>query len=184
MEEPRKKRVWPLVLAVLLAGMFFYFVTASPSKPRGENIVANPAEDLTSEEAALQINEESIKYLVFSLGGWKLHNPPLSDETPKIKVVVDDEVYFSEIVNGEISAEKKEIDNEDITIKTTKKELAGAIKSLSIKDYIKNSVQEGKTTLELKASYTTLFSKGYLSIYKDITGKSFTGSAVRIFSQG
>lgn len=53
-----------------------------------------------------------------------------------------------------------------------------------MKTYIKQSVQEGKTSFELKASYTTLFSKGYLNIYKEITGKSFTGSVIRIFGQG
>jgi len=49
--------------------------------------------------------------------------------------------------------------------------------------WIKQSVQERRTIVELKASYTTLFSKGYLSLYKELTGKSFTGSTIRIFGQ-
>lgn len=192
MEEKKqktKKKLWPFVLGIVflvlvLAGMFFYFVTASPNKPRAGTEVQNPIKDLTIEQAILQFNGEYIRYLVFAIGGWKLHNPPLSDETPKIKVIVDNEVFISEIVNGEIKTEKKETDSEDMIIRTTKQEIVNSIKSLDMEDYIKQSVQEGKTTLELRASYTTLFSKGYLNIYQDITGKSFTGSVVRIFGQG
>lgn len=173
-----------LLLILLIAGLFFYFATASPNAPKSGTEIKNPIKDLTAEEAILQFNEEYIKYLVFSIGSWKLHNPPLSSEKPKIKVIVDDEVYFSEIVNGEIKAGKKEIENEDMIIRTTKQEVVSAIKSFDIKNYIKQSIQDGKTSLELKAGYTTLFSKGYLNIYKEITGKSFTGSVVRIFGQG
>lgn len=187
--EKKKTRLWPFILAIIflilvIVGMFFYFATASPNKPRAGTEIENPIKDLTIEQAILQFNEEYIKYLVFVIGGWKLHNPPLSDETPKIKVIVDNEVFISEIVNGEIKTEKKEAEGEDIIIKTTRQEIVNSIKSLNMKSYIKQSVQEGKTTLELKASYTTLFSKGYLNIYQDITGKSFTGSVVRIFGQG
>lgn len=192
MEEKKqktKKKLWPFVLGIVflvlvLAGMFFYFVTASPSKPRAGTEVQNPIKDLTIEQAILQFNGEYIRYLVFAIGGWKLHNPPLSDETPKIKVIVDNEVFISEIVNGEIKTEKKEIENEDMIIRTTKQEIVNSIKSSDIKNYIKQSIQDGKTSLELKAGYTTLFSKGYLNLYQDITGKSFTGSVVRIFGQG
>lgn len=192
MEEKKqktKKKLWPFVLGIVflvlvLAGMFFYFVTASPNKPRAGTEVQNPIKDLTIEQAILQFNGEYIRYLVFAIGGWKLHNPPLSDETPKIKVIVDNEVFISEIVNGEIKTEKKETENEDMIIRTTKQEIVNSIKSSDMKNYIKQSIQDGKTSLELKAGYTTLFSKGYLNLYQDITGKSFTGSVVRIFGQG
>ena len=187
--EKKKRKVWPFLIAIIflmlvIGGMFFYFATASPNKPRAGTEIKNPIQGLTNEQAVLQFNEEYVDYLVFAIGGWKLHNPPLSDETPKIKVVVDEEIFVSEIINGEIKTEKKEIENEDIIIKTTKQEIVNSILSLDIKKYIQYSAQEGKTTLELKASYPTLFSKGYLNIYEDITGKSFTGSVVRIFAQG
>lgn len=201
MKEEKKKRKWLLILGILLlillvGGMFFYFATASPNKPRAGTEIENPIADKSEEEALLYFREEYIDYLVFAIGGWKLHNPPLSDETPKVKVIADDEVFVSEIIKGEIKTEKasefkrtgltseKEIENEDITIKTTKEEIVRSMMSSDMKNYIKSSIQEGKTNLELKASYTTLFSKGYLAIYKDITGKSFTGSVARIFAQG
>ena len=188
-EEGKKRRKWPFILGIalillMILMMFFYFATASPSKPRAGTEIQNPIQGLTNEEAILQFSEEYINYLVFAIGGWKLHNPPLSDDTPKIKVIVDEEIYFSEIVNGEIKTERKEIEDEDIIIRATKQEIVNAIKSLDMENYIKQSVEDGKTSLELRASYTTLFSKGYLNLYKDVTGKSFTGSVVRIFVQG
>ncbi len=188
-EEGKKRKKWPFILGIALIFlvilmMFFYFATASPSKPRTGTEIQNPIGDLTAEEAVLQFNEEYINYLVFSIGGWKLHNPPLSDETPKIKVIVDGEIYFSEIANGQIKTERREIEDEDMIIRTTKEEIVNAIMSLDMENYIKQSIEDGKTSLELKAGYTTLFSKGYLNIYKDITGQSFTGSVVRIFAQG
>ncbi len=192
MPEKKKSRLWFFILGILLlilviAGMFFYFTTAALSKPRAGTEIENPIGNLTAEEAILQFNEKYIDYLVFAIGGWKLHNPPLSDKTPKIKVIVDNEVFVSEILNGEIKTEKnseKEAENEDMIIRTTKEEIVNMIKSEDMKTYIKQSVQQGKTSMELKASYTTLFSKGYLNIYQDATGKSFTGSVVRIFGQG
>lgn len=192
MQEIRKKRkvkvinILILILGIILvlvvvAGLFYYLMIAPPSKPRVE--VKNPVQDLSFEEAVLQFNEEYIDYLVFAIGGWKLHNPPLSSETPKIEVIVDDEVFISEIINGEIKTEKKQIEEEDIIIRTTKQEIVNSILSGDMKSYIKESVSEGKTTLELKASKTTLFVKGYLRLYKDITGESFTGSVIKIFEK-
>lgn len=184
-----KMKKWPfalgfVLLILLVAGMFFYFSTTAPSSPPARSEIINPIANLSREQAISQFNEQYIDYLVFAIGGWKLHNPPLSEETPKIKVVVEGEIFISEIANGKIKTEKKDIDNEDIIIQTTKGEIVDSILSLDMKNYIKQSVQDGRTTLQLKASYTTLFSKGYPNIYKDITGKSFTGSAVRIFERG
>lgn len=186
-------KIWPIILAIILlllltGALFFYFATAAPSEPKVK--IENPiktTENLTSrqvaEHAVLEFNEDYVDYLVFAIGGWKLHNPPLSDDTPKIKIIADSEVYVSEIIDWEIITEKKDTDEEDIVIITSKEEVVNSILSGNMKEYIKKSVQEGRTTLELKANYNNLFSKGYLSIYKDITGKSLTGSVVRIFRQ-
>lgn len=184
--EKRKSRLWVYVLiAVILAlmffGMLFFLLTYSPSSPKAGTEVKNPISDLTDEEAVLMFNKEYVRYLVFAVGGWKLHNPLMSDDTPKIKVIADGEVYFSEIIDGEIFAEKKDAENEDMIITITKLEVVRAIKSLDMESYIKQSVKEGKTGFELKASYTTLFTKGYLNLYQDVTGKSLTGEIIGIF---
>jgi len=184
----KKRKKWPFVLGIILiilviGGLFFYFITAARSKPRAGTEIANPIKGLTAEQAVAQFDKSYIDYLVFVIGGWKLHNPPLSKETPKIKVIVDSDVFVSEIIDGEIRTEEKDTGEEDIIIRIIKEEIVNSILSLDMEAHIKESISNGKTTLELKASYTKLFSKGYLSIYKDITGKSFTGSVVEIFGQ-
>ena len=47
--------------------------------------------------------------------------------------------------------------------------------------YIKESFSSGKSEFELVANKATLFSKGYLSLYKDLTGKGITGSVIGIY---
>ena len=171
-----------VLIFMLILGMFVYFSTAAPSKP-AEN-VENPSSGLSEADALAGFNSDYVNYLVFAIGGWKLHNSPVYNEKPVIKVTVDGENFASEIANGVISTEKKDIDNADIEIITSKQEIINSIRSGDIKKYVQDSIAAGKTSLELKAGYSTLFSKGYLNLYKDITGKGFTGSAVRIFEQG
>ena len=169
-----------LVLLLIAGGLFYYFFMRTPQL--SERIkIENPAQGLSAEQAIIEFDESYIDYMIFAIGGWKLHNPPLSKNIPKIKVIVDNETYVSEITEGQIVTEKKDIDKEDIIITTSKEELVNAILSFEIKQYIKNSVAEGKTSIELVAGYTTLFSKGYLSLYEEMTGESFTGSVIRIF---
>lgn len=187
-ENKKKIKIWPFILGIILliflvVVLFFYFATASPSSPKTENIVNNPMEGMAFQQAMAGFNEDYVNYVVFAIGGWKLHNPPLSSEIPKIKLIVDEEVYISEIKKGKVTTEKREGENEDIIITTTKNEIVNAILSENTKEYIKNSVEQGKTNLELRASYTNLFSKGYLGLYEEMTGKSFTGSVVRIFGK-
>lgn len=181
------RRIWfvlGIIFVILIViGMFLYFAMATPQKPRTGTEILNPIEGLTKEQAILQFNKDYISYLVFAIGGWKLHNPPLSDDTPKIKIVADSDTYVSEIIQGQISTHKGDIENEDIIIRTTKEEIVDIISSDNREEKVKESVSAGRTALELKAGYTTLFSKGYLSIYKDLTGESFTGSVIRIFAQ-
>ena len=59
-----------------------------------------------------------------------------------------------------------------IQIITTSDEIINALESDNTLDYIKSSVLEGKTSIEQVASAYTLYSKGYLSLYKTITGQS------------
>lgn len=182
------KKMWFIVgivlVFILVIAMFLYFAMAVPQKPRAGTEIINPTKGLSNEQAVLQFDKTYIDYLVFAIGGWKLHNPPLSEETPKIKIVIGSELYVSEVVDGQISTQQKDIDNEDIIITATKEEIVSIISSENMEEKVKESAQQGKTNIELKAGYTTLFSKGYLSIYKDLTGKSLTGSVIRIFGQG
>jgi len=188
-KKPSKKRplnvlilVCLIILIILVSGgLYIYFVMAAPSAPKPGAEVSNPIEGMSSEQALLQFNEQYIDYLVFALGAWKLHNPPFSSDTPKIKVVLGEEVFASEIIKGEIRTRRGELGEEDIVVRTTKQEIVNAILSLDMKSYIKDSIKEGKTGIEFKASETTLFVKGYLSLYEDLTGESLGGVLSSLF---
>lgn len=162
-----------ILVILVVAGVVFYFMMAAPSEPKV--VVENPIQGMSSEQAVLKFNESYIDYLIFAIGGWKLHSPLFSKDTPKIKVVVEDEIYVSEIIGGEIKTEKKQTEEEDMVLRTEKEEIVNMILASDMSGYIRQSVSEGKTSLEAKASRTILFSKGYLNIYKDITGEEFGG---------
>ena len=175
---------WLILLAIgflliLLIGIFFFFVETAPSAPL--KIVKNPAEGMTKEEAILEFREEYIDYLIFAIGGWKLHNPPLSEDTPKIKVTLGNETYVSEIIDTEIKTTKRNISNEDMEIATTKEVIVGILLADNMEEYARQSVENGEISFELKTSYSKLLSKGYLQLYESLTGNSLTGKIIRIF---
>jgi len=171
-----------LLLLILVFLLFYFYSTAAPSKAIKE--VENPALGETLENALGNFDISYVDYLVSEFGGWKLHNPPLSSDTPKIKIIVDGEVFVSEVINGEIITEKRDIENPDIILTITKEDISKAVVSSNLMESLRKSIDEGNSNIELKASYTKLFSKGYLNIYKDVTGEGFTGSVIKIFSQG
>ena len=165
-----------LLIAVLFIIAFLYYSLAKPGYEKQEISQPNMTEETV-------IEESHISYILNELGAYNLHNPSLSSETPKINVKVDDDWYGSEVREGKITTKKSAFDEADLVFYTSSEELKNAIKG-NIKEYMTSSISSGKTSLELKASYSTLFSKGYLSLYQELTGKSLTGSIVRIFSQG
>jgi len=180
----RKVRIWPIVLVIvflimILVGMFFYFALAEPSEPSKK--IENPVSGITNEEALAGFNKSYIDYLIYAMGGWKLHNPPLSTNTPKIKVKVEGAIYLSEIVNGGILTRKGD-GEADMVVTTTKQEVVNTVMSEDMENYIKESIQTGQTQIKLNAGYSELFAKGYLSIHKDLTGESLTASVVEMVS--
>jgi hypothetical protein len=184
MRDKARIKIWTFILAIgiviiAIGGLFFYYAFLISSGRYDGNEISNPINrNTTFQKALVDFNKDYVNYVVFAIGGWKLHNPPLSKNTPKIKIIADNEIYKSEIKDKEIFTSKTDFDNEDIVIETTKEEITKAILSLDIKNYMQESIHQGKTNLELKAGYTKLFSKGYLDLYKDITGESITGEVI------
>ena len=182
-----KKGTWGLWVSVILVIIlilliFFYFTLFSPRNEKlysGDKALVNPISGLSHEEAISQFNESFITYLLYEIKAYNLHNPPLSGDTPKILVFVGDDSYGAEIDAGSIYVHKGGIEGQDIIIRTSKEE---SVNMLSNEDYVKESFQNGKSNIELAASKSVLFGKGYLSLYEQLTGKSVTGSVIRIYS--
>ena len=102
----------------------------------------------------------------------------MSSRKPGINFVIDDEEYNAVIAKGNIIVNSGNLDNSDIVIRTSKEE---AVKIIKNKGYIQESFGSGRSEIDLIASKSELFAKGYLNLYNEITGKSITGNVIRIY---
>jgi len=144
--------------------------TERTSKIRREFYASNPnpAMSLTDEQAIIEFNEDFVEYLMYDLGANELHHAPFSFDSPKIEIKVEEQIFSVEVLGGEIFVDDEQINEEDIIIHTTREE---AVKMLKDEEHVIESFNEGKSWIEPKASKTKLFSKGYLDIYKKLTGE-------------
>ncbi|MFH1711013.1 MAG: hypothetical protein ABH840_01760 [Nanoarchaeota archaeon] len=180
-----KKITIALIVGVSLIVLFiiiaFLFLTLGKPKYEKQDL-ENPLTNAGTSE--LVVGDNHVRYLLNEIGAYQLHTQPASSENPLIEVIVDDSVFFAEIEKGRILFRSEKTYEPDLRIITGKEEVKNILSSDNIKEGVKSSVSSGNTKLELVSSYTELFFKGYLQIYKDLTGKSFTGSVIRIFEQG
>ena len=169
-----------IVLVVLFIIIAFLFLVMGKPKYEKEDL-QNPLTNAGISE--LVVGESHVRYLLNEIGAYQLHTQPGSSENPLIEVRVDDSVFFVEVEKGKMTFRSEKTYEPDLIIITGKEEIRNILSSSNIKESMKSSVSSGNTKLELVSGYTELFFKGYLQIYQDLTGKSFTGSVVRIFEQ-
>ena len=101
-----------------------------------------------------------------------MHNPPFSTDVPKIRFILEDTIiYNSEVIDGSIKTYEGDIDDPDIAISTTKKEVIQAMLAKDMTGFMKDSVANGKTNIDMLASQIELASKGYLQMYNDIASE-------------
>lgn len=135
-----------------------------------ENIEINSEdEDKMIQEGILKFDENYINYILLALGVDKLHKSPTLS-TPKLELDIG-EIWNSEIIKGSPKTKKGEINNEDIRFIMSKEEAVRALLSKDIKVYMKDSVVNGRTQIEMVAGKVELFSKGYLDLYTSLTGE-------------
>lgn len=178
------------VFAVLTLslGVYVYFslhgpdYTATYTQRISEGIIQDPVSELQLVEGnkslsdiihlrgiqGLNLNKlesSSINYMSVKFYLYNLHNILLTNNNPRIQLYLDDTAYSIEIIKGEIYVEPKIVDKPDIIIRTTLDEVAKMIKN---PEYAKGSLNSGKSSIEIVASYPTLFLKGYSKIYSQI----------------
>jgi hypothetical protein len=178
-----------IAFIILIAVGAGYFMKKSQQINKSENVqivIENPLKNIVFsntdkktgevnkqkavEQAVFEFNEEYINYILAALGISYLHKSPLG-ENPKIKFVLGDETWSSEIVDGRPQTAKKETENEDLKISLSREEAVEAMLSKNIEEFMKSSVATGKTNIEMVAGKTELFMKGYLDMYEHITGE-------------
>jgi len=123
------------------------------------------------EQGILEFNVDYINYLLVALGVNNLHKSMIGYGNPKVELVLDDEVWSSEVVRGGLNTKKSGIEEEDLRIVLSKKEAVEALLANNINEFMINSVYEGGTRIKMIAGKIELGSKGYLGMYKDLTGE-------------
>ena len=152
-----------IVIIIIAIGMVaFFFYGGNSNTPTGIPFVPTWNDSTLGD---IEINEGVIGYVLFQLEAYELHNPIFSSNTPKIEVVVDGEVFTGEIDKGNIIVNSGSTDEEDIRISMTRINVINIINSTMPADTIQSSINEGTMSFEQVASKTTLFTKGYLSLY-------------------
>jgi hypothetical protein len=126
--------------------------------------------DKVVEQGGVDFNEDYINYVLAALGTGYLHKSILG-ENPLLELVLENEVWSSEIIQGVPNSKKGQIDKEDLRITMNKEEAVKALLSSDIKQFMKDSVANGNTKIEIVAGKAELFSKGYLEMYKKMTGE-------------
>jgi len=110
------------------------------------------------------IKKEIINYASITSKVYNLHAIPFTKNIPKIQVYINGDPYYVKISKGNIIIEEGITKDKDIIIRTTYDEL---LKMIEDKNYLKESVSSGETTIEITKSKVILFSKGYLTLYKE-----------------
>jgi len=172
-----------VLILVILVGMFMFGFF---SGGKTEIILTNPLENIvvanTNEvgevdvaavlaQGILEFDENYINYILAALGVGNLHKSLLYGN-PLIEFNLDEEAWSSELVKGALNTKKQIIDNEDLRITILKEEAVRALLSQNIEQFMKDSVANGGTQIEMIAGKTELFSKGYLKMYKELTGEN------------
>jgi hypothetical protein len=157
----KEKRVWDFprillymieIFVIILLISFIYF-------SRSEN---NGYTGIYSEH----VQKEMIKSLITSLKLYNVHEVPYLGITPKIQIYIEEEsfvnAYYLEIKEGNVMIKDGETDDEDIIIRTTEEEV---LKVINDSNYMAESLDSGKTTVEKISSDLELFTKGYPDIF-------------------
>ena len=158
-----------LGVIVILLGIIAFSVFPFSSDSKGESTYTPPWTDETLGE--IEITSNVVGHVLNLLGAKELHNIPLTSKTPKIEILVDDQTFNSEIKKGNIITSLGTTGEKDIKISMTRRNVIDIINSTMPSEVITAAINDGSMNLELEASKTTLFTKGYLSLYSKFTGE-------------
>ena len=174
-----------LVIIIILVAVYILGFYSREEKNIVNIVLENPMENIVYantnsegkvnqeeviKEAVLEFNEKYINYLIAAFGIDKLSKSPIGYGNPVLELNLDGEIWSSEIIKGAPNTIKAGNDNKDLIIILSKEEAVRALLSQDIKQFLKDSVNNGDTKLEIVAGKVELASKGYLSMYKELAG--------------
>jgi len=132
--------------------------------------------NLNSSNVEPEISSEHLNYLLLNLNADELGG--LFFGNPRIKFVVGDKTFISEIIDGEIITSIGDSDEVDITLYMDQETMIGILESDDIIDEMSRGIDNGDITLEINEDYPTLYGKGYKGLYEDLTGEEINLSPV------
>lgn len=174
-----------VILIIVLIALVVFFIFFNKNRNPGQTIVLeNPLKQIVIEntkdgtvnqtaviqEGVMKFNEDYINFLLAALGISELHKSSMGYGNPKIELILDNEVWNSELGDAFIT-KRGNSDDPDLKIRMKKEDAVIALLNSDIKKYMKDSVQNGNVQIEMIAGKIELFSKGYLDMYKTLTGK-------------
>lgn len=172
-----------IIIAMILTIVFF---TDFFTKPKNTIVLENPLKDIIirNTDAQGQVNTDAviqqgiqefninyINYLLAALGVNKLHKSLVGYGNPIVEFHLDNEVWSSEIIKGGLNTQKAPAQDLDLKIIISKQEAVLALLSPNIEQFMKDSVYNGNTKIEMIAGKVELGSKGYLAMYTQLTGE-------------
>ena len=171
------------VVVIVLVGVYFFgWFSGSGDKIVLENplkniVLANTNAqgqvdyDVVVSEGVMNFNADYINYIMAALGVGKLHKSIAGFGNPVIEMNLDGERWNAELDKG-LKTELGFAEDPDLRISMTKEEAVKALLSPDVKIFMKDSVVSGNTQIEMIAGKVELGSKGYLSMYSELTGES------------
>jgi len=173
-----------IIIAVIIAAIFLigFFTKKSENKI----VLENPLKDLvyanTNEQglvnkqavidqAILEFNAEYINFLLIALGVGNLHKSYIGYGNPIVQLNLDGTSWTSEISNKQLQTSQTSSEDKDLLITLSRQEAIEALLSPDMSAFMKNSVINGNTQIEMIANKAELASKGYLAMYTQITGE-------------
>jgi len=172
-----------LVLLIVFAAGYLLkkptYVEVFLVNPIGELVVANTnAEGVVNvpaviEQAVIEFDSDYINYILAALGTGYLHKSILGGN-PFLELVLEDETWHAEIIKGMPNSALGSIDDEDLRITLSKEEAVKAILSEDVGQFMKDSYSSGNLGIDMVANKAELFAKGYLDMYKELTGEEIS----------
>ena len=177
-----------LTLIISIMAVIFligFLVNKPPIINQNRIVIENPLKDIiltnTNEQgqankqqifdqAIQEFDKDYINYILLALGVNKLKKSLIGYGNPKVEFKIDEEIWSSEIIDQALNTQKSSIDDPDVRFHMPKSEIVESLLSSDINQFVIQSVSSGNTQLELLAGKPELLSKGYLGMYKDLTG--------------
>ncbi len=164
-----------IILTIFFSGFFIPKKQITIENPLKDIVLRNTNEngevniDKVIEEGVIEFNENYINYILIALGVNNLHKSLIGYGNPIVEFSLDGELWTSEIIRGGLNTVKSPAEKKDLLITMSKKEAVKALLSQEITTFMKESVMNGNTKIERIAGEIELGSKGYLSMYQELT---------------